>query len=249
MNNLLTIFGLLYFLGFATSLQFPRDPDQTRWAEKTCLREFSRAPPSLLKKWQELDFPNTNLTHCFIKCFTSYLGVYNETTRKFNVDGIKTQFESQGIPPPQGLETLRKTSKGTCKDIYLMTVDLIKKNKLPFAKAFHGISAEAAKWYIDNKGNVKGKYQKASEFCKSKDDECRLHCRFYYYRFVDEDYQIFKRNIKIPGISNAQLEQCRNRASQAKGCQVAKVLRHCLKEINPENLKATLRELDEISAK
>uniref|UniRef100_F6JYE9 25.3 kDa salivary D7-related protein n=1 Tax=Phlebotomus tobbi TaxID=33402 RepID=F6JYE9_9DIPT len=234
MNNLLTIFGVLCVLGFANSLQFPRNPDQTRWAEKTCLREFSRAPPSLLKKWQELNFPNTNLTHCFVKCVSTYLGVYNETTKSFNVDGIRRQFESQRIPPPQGLETLRRTSKGTCKDIYLMTVDLVKRNKLLFAKAFHAISAETVKWYNENKGSVKAKYQKASEFCKSQSDECRVHCRFYYYRLVDEDYQIFNRNLKINGITNAQLQQCRMKASQAKGCQVAKVLRNCLKEINPE---------------
>nr|AAX55749.1 27 kDa salivary protein [Phlebotomus ariasi] len=247
MSNLLTIFGAICFLGVANSLQFPRNPDQTRWAEKTCLKE-SWAPPNLINKWKQLEFPSTNLTYCYVKCFVMYLGVYNETTKKFNVDGIRSQFTSQGLRPPNGLESLQKTSKGTCKDVFRMSAGLIKKYKLEFVKAFHGDSAEAAKWYIEHKGNVKAKYQKASEFCKTQKDECRLHCRFYYYRLVDEDFQIFNRKFKIYGISDSQLRQCRSKASQAKGCKVAKVLKNCLDKIDSEKVKTALKTLDEISA-
>uniref|UniRef100_C6G4F2 D7-related salivary protein B n=1 Tax=Phlebotomus arabicus TaxID=578135 RepID=C6G4F2_9DIPT len=249
MTNLVTISVILSFLGVANCLQFPRNPDQMRWATKTCLREFRDAPPSLIKEWNEWDLPSSNLTYCFVKCNWIYAGIYNEKTNEFNVDAIRTQFTSQGLLPPKGLENLqRRPAKTSCKDIYRMSIGIIKKYKSDFIKAFYGNSGETAKWYNDNRGTVKGKYQKASEFCKSKEKECQLHCRFYYYRLVDEDYQIFNRKFKIYGISDAQLRQCREKASQAKGCRVAKTLKQCLEKIDSEKVKRALKSLDEISA-
>nr|ABA12150.1 28 kDa salivary D7-related protein SP25 [Phlebotomus argentipes] len=250
MKNLIRIIvAVISFLGLAHSLQFPRNADQTRWALKSCLRE-ARPPRSLGAKWRELTLPKNERTFCFVQCLWTYLGIFDEKTRRFNTSAIETQFISRGSLSPKSLHTLKGQVKGkTCKEVYKFSIDFLKKYKSEFRHVFYLTDQTSLTWYSQNRGKVKGRDEKASSFCQKESNECeRLHCRFYYYRLVDEDYKIiFFRKILIYGISNRQFNQCREEADKKNGCNVAKAFKECLEKIDNEKVQNAMEAWDYVS--
>ncbi|XP_059607638.1 uncharacterized protein LOC132255566 [Phlebotomus argentipes] len=235
------------FLTVAHSFDFPRNADQTLWALNTCIKE-SKASSKTADLWKDLNFEKSEETYCFVQCLWTYLGVYDEKTKIFNADAVKIQFQKRGVSIPKGLDKLKVITRGTCKDIFDLTKDFLKANKKELKFIFYWTPETQKDWFDKNKGKVKNVNQKASDFCKNEEDLCRLNCRFYYYRLVDEDLRVvFFTKPRINGISDAQINKCRLEANQTTGCAVAKVLKQCLDKIDAEKVEKALQMWDETS--
>nr|AFY13224.1 30 kDa salivary protein [Phlebotomus papatasi] len=240
---------LVFFsiLGIGYSWRFPRNGDQTYWAFNTCQRQTTDIES--VKLWDQWLLPNNAATHCYIKCVFIHLGFYNEQEKAINIDAVKKQFKSRGLEIPKDIKSLSGRTDGSCKALYEKTIPFFKNNFQNLRIAFYGTREESDKWFAKHP-EVKPKRTRVSEFCtaekeKGETKNCRRACSLYYYRFVDEDYQpIYFRKLDIAGITDKQINDCRDKAREKKGCKVGDALYRCLRLINKQGLIATMERLD-----
>nr|ABI15942.1 27.6 kDa salivary protein [Phlebotomus duboscqi]ABI20181.1 D7-like protein [Phlebotomus duboscqi] len=252
MNSAVQYLVLFSILRLGYSWQFPRNADQTYWAFNTCQRETTDAKS--VKLWDEWKLPNNNATHCYVKCVFIHLGFYNEQDKSINVDAVKKQFKGRGLASPKNIKSLSGQTDGSCEALYKKTIPFFIQNFENLRKAFYGTREESDKWFAEHP-EVKPKRTKVSEFCtpekeRGETNNCRRACSLYYYRFIDEDYQpIYFRKLDIEGITDKQINECRDKATERKGCKVGDALYRCLRLINKKGLLATIARLDHESWK
>uniref|UniRef100_C6G4F4 D7-related salivary protein D n=1 Tax=Phlebotomus arabicus TaxID=578135 RepID=C6G4F4_9DIPT len=235
--------------GFVYSFKYPRTAEQSLWAFRACQSEIL-PDLNLLKQWNNWDLPDNNKTHCYLKCSLMYLGAYNTKTKTINVNAIKTQFATRDFNIPKDVVKLGGATNGSCKSIYDKIIWFINDYKEQMKRAYWATRQDAGKWYAANKGYVKALNQTASDFCNGfkKDPDCNLDCRFYYYRWIDEDHLFYKDiKLRVDGIPRDKVKKCKREASKERKCKVARVLYECLGKADKDALDRSLKLLDNLS--
>nr|AAX55660.1 27 kDa salivary protein [Phlebotomus ariasi] len=247
MNILLKVAILVSLCEIGYSWKYPRNADQTLWAWRSCQK--GNYDPELVKKWMAFEIPDDEVTHCYIKCVWTHLGMYDETSQTIRADRVKQQFKARGLSVPAEISHLEGSTGGSCVTIYKKTRAFLETQMPNYRIAFYGTVEESDKWFANNP-ETKPKRIKISDFCKGREagteGTCKHACSMYYYRLVDEDNLVIPFR-KLPGILDSQLEQCRDQASSETGCKVGDTIYNCLNRINPEGLKKALNTLDEQS--
>nr|QHO60662.1 D7-related protein [Sergentomyia schwetzi] len=223
MKNFFIILTVLLFMGVASSLRFPRNPDQMRWAVLNCLH-VQQPTDELYKKWTNFELPDDGKTHCFVKCILKNSRIYPLHLGRVNKTALEYQFKSHGMEVPKGVENLGNVIAGSCTDIYNEVKDVFLNNVEAFKKAFYFYDDDVKKWFKENTGVARPFGANMREYCDKKykdNSECLVYCRFYYYRLVDEDKKVFWGWIHdTPGIPLDKRAKCLRKASKEKHCQV-----------------------------
>ncbi|GAB0099007.1 hypothetical protein DMENIID0001_148260 [Sergentomyia squamirostris] len=227
----------------------PLNPDDTRWASKTCSAELNPSE-DLYQKWRHWDLTPNKLTMCFVKCVWKYSGLYDDSTNTIKIDSLKEQFKARGVPEPSDLRGLDGATTGTCEAVYMKSIFFLNNNKAAVIKAFWDNKAEAIEWYSKHKDLVKPYGTKASDFCKKYRGNCRIDCNYRYYRLVDIHHKVItERKLNfLDEIPQDKLKECKALAEKKSNCDVAATLKDCMQKWDKVKWKRLQKFLNIASA-